>query len=542
MSKRTSPSTHLIVTVCLLSIAGVTDAKNIYVDADATGANDGTSWENAFLYLQDALMFAVAGDEIRVAEGVYRPDDFVLSDRPNLGRDETFQLINGVTLKGGYAGLGQPDPNARDIELSETILSGDLDSNDVNGLDDPSRDKNSYHVVTGDTLGPNAVLDGFTITGGNADDVYPNPNYSGGGMSNSYGSPTLINCTFRANYAWFAGGGMSNSYGSPVIENCTFCENSSVSGHGNGGGMCNRYGTPVLIGCLFSGNSSDRGGGMFNDSWYDGDSPTLVDCTFRANYASWDGGGMSHNYDSPTLINCIFSGNWVGGKSLGYGGGAISGNGTCSRLVNCTFSGNSAGTTGGAILLSYSDEAPATLANCIFWGNDADEGPQITLYWSTLSVSYCDIQGGQAGIALIGSPEVEWLAGNIEADPCFADPGYWDANGTPQDGNDDFWVDADYHLKSQGGRWDPNSQSWVIDDVTSPCIDAGDPMSPIGPEPFPNGGIINMGAYGGTVEASKSYFDKPLCDTIIAGDINGDCEVNFLDFRLMALHWMEGHD
>jgi len=251
---------------------------------------------------------------------------------------------------------------------------------------------------------------------------------------------------------------MSNSYGSPVIENCTFCENSFVSGYGNGGGMCNRYGTPVLIGCLFSGNSSDRGGGMFNDSWYDGDSPTLVDCTFRANYASWDGGGMSHNYDSPTLINCIFSGNWVGGKSLGYGGGAISGNGTCSRLVNCTFSGNSTGTTGGAILLSYSDEAPATLANCIFWGNDADEGPQITLYWSTLSVNYCDIQGGQAGIALIGSPEVEWLAGNIEADPCFADPGYWDANGTPQDGNDDFWVDADYHLKSQAGRWDPNQR------------------------------------------------------------------------------------
>ncbi len=79
----------------------------------------------------------------------------------------------------------------------------------------------------------------------------------------------------------------------------------------------------------------------------------------------------------------------------------------------------------------------------------------------------------------------------------------------------------------------------MIDDVMSPCIDAGDPMSPIGYEPFPNGGIINMGAYGGTAEASKSYFGQPPCETIVAGDINGDCKVNFLDFRLLALHWLE---
>ena len=63
-------------------------------------------------------------------------------------------------------------------------------------------------------------------------------------------------------------------------------------------------------------------------------------------------------------------------------------------------------------------------------------------------------------------------------------------------------------------------------------------MSPIGHEPFPNGGIINMGAYGGTGEASKSYFGKALCQTIVAGDVNGDCEVDFEDFRLMGLHWM----
>jgi|GEM_PF-5983340 len=124
------------------------------------------------------------------------------------------------------------------------------------------------------------------------------------------------------------------------------------------------------------------------------------------------------------------------------------------------------------------------------------------------------------------------------ADPCFVDAGYWDDNGTPDNLHDDFWVDGDYHLKSQAGRWDPAMQSWVIDDVTSPCIDAGDPMTPIGHEPFPNGGRINMGVYGGTIEASKSYFNAPPCETIMAGDINGDCRVDFADFHLLSMNWL----
>jgi len=142
---------------------------------------------------------------------------------------------------------------------------------------------------------------------------------------------------------------------------------------------------------------------------------------------------------------------------------------------------------------------------------------------------------------------MNWEAGNIDADPCFADVGHWDPNGTPADPNDDFWIEGDYHLKSQSGRWtsassvepDPNSHSWVQDEVTSPCIDAGNPHSPIGLEQFPNGGRVNMGAFGGTAEASKSYFGEPVCEIIVAGDINGDCIVNFKDFVFIALHWLE---
>jgi hypothetical protein len=94
--------------------------------------------------------------------------------------------------------------------------------------------------------------------------------------------------------------------------------------------------------------------------------------------------------------------------------------------------------------------------------------------------------------------------GNIDADPLFVEPGHWDLNGTPDDASDDFWVDGDYHLKSQAGRWDPVGEIWVHDDVTSPCIDAGNPASAFEQEPAPNGGRINIGVYGNTPEASKS--------------------------------------
>jgi len=138
-------------------------------------------------------------------------------------------------------------------------------------------------------------------------------------------------------------------------------------------------------------------------------------------------------------------------------------------ITNCTFSSNSAEYFGGGL---YSSGSNPKLTNCIFWENTPDE---IGAYPSTLIITYSDVQGGWEG------------EGNIDVDPLFADP----ANG-------------DYHLKSQAGRWDSLRESWVIDDVTSRCIDAGDPNSPVGLEPEPNGGRINMGAYGGTVEASKS--------------------------------------
>ena len=116
------------------TICGVARGKTIYADADAAGANNGASWADAYKFLQDALTDANCSEkpvEIRVAQGVYKPDRSAAEPNGTGDREATFQLLSGVTLKGGYAGFSQLDPNARDMSLYETILSGDLDWNDV---------------------------------------------------------------------------------------------------------------------------------------------------------------------------------------------------------------------------------------------------------------------------------------------------------------------------------------------------------------------------------------------------------------------------
>jgi len=135
------------------------------------------------------------------------------------------------------------------------------------------------------------------------------------------------------------------------------------------------------------------------------------------------------------------------------------------------------------------------VANCILWGNWPVE--IMAASESAPLVAYSDIQGGWAG----------WK--NMSGDPRFAEPGYWTDAGHPgqvvaPDSPDTMWIAGDYHLRSEAGRWDPWAVRWMTDDVTSPCIDAGDPEEPVGEEPEPNSARVNMGAYGGTSEASKS--------------------------------------
>jgi len=207
-----------------------------------------------------------------------------------------------------------------------------------------------------------------------------------------------------------------------------------------------------------------------------------------------------------------------------------------ATVTNCTIARNTAAETGGGL---WCGDGSTTVTNSIFWQNTASYGREISLeVTSVVDIACSNIAGGQKGVYIDGSSTLNWGVGNIEADPLFARLGYWDDNET-RSPSDDVWVDGDYHLKSQAGRWDSDSQTWVQDDVTSPCIDAGDPISPIGLESFPNGGFVNMGTYGATSKASKSYFGEPICETIVAGDINGDGQVNATDLEIMALHWTD---
>ncbi|MHC4558298.1 MAG: hypothetical protein ACYS80_13455, partial [Planctomycetota bacterium] len=165
---RTIPLMLIVVSLCPL-VSG----KVIYVDDNAAGAHNGSSWTDAYPCLQNALVDVVSGDEIRVAQGTYKPDRHLVIS-PRLGsqiqssgdRTAMFQLISSVTIKGGYAGFSETDPHTRDIKLYETILSGDLNGND--GTNFTNNGDNSYHVVTGSGTDATAVLDGFTVTGGNA--------------------------------------------------------------------------------------------------------------------------------------------------------------------------------------------------------------------------------------------------------------------------------------------------------------------------------------------------------------------------------------
>jgi len=374
-------------------------AAIITVDADATGNNDGSSWADAYNYLQDALAAAYSGDEIRVAQGTYKPDQGALITPGD--RNATFQLINGVTLKGGYAGFGEPDPNSRDIKEYETILNGDLNGDDIkltNPADmwgEQSRRNNSEHVVTGSYMDANAILDGFTITAGYNSGL-------GAGMYNRDSNPTVTNCTFTWNCAEW-GGGMGNWNSSPKVIDCKFVSNAAMGG----GGIDNmENSTPILINCTFSGNSGFwRGGGILNGYAGVGGSanPILINCIFSGNSTDRYGGGMYNEYSSPIITNCTFTGN-----TAEWGGGMCNTN-SSPTLTNCTFAGNSASNGNALACNSYDRPSNLQLINCILWyggnGNCNNDN-------STITITYSDVQGGWEGI------------GNIDADPCFVEPEY----------------------------------------------------------------------------------------------------------------------
>ncbi|MHC4738521.1 MAG: right-handed parallel beta-helix repeat-containing protein [Planctomycetota bacterium] len=507
----------------------IPEPQTYYVDADAPGSNNGSSWADAFNYLQDALAAVQSGDEIWGAQGTYTPDSNSANPTGTGDREATFQLKNGVAVKGGYAGYGQPDPNARDIELYETILSGDLAENDtqadtldLTGM--PTRQDNSIHVVTSTGTDETTILDGFTITAGNA--YFTFVDMRGGGMCNLNSTPTINKCTFSRNWA-NNGGAMYNYDSRPTLNDCIFNENM-VSGWG--GGIYNHeYDTgcsPILNNCIFNNNSAGlRGGGICNG----GDSkPTINNCTFSTNSADY-GGGVYNGEDAiPTLIECTFTSN-----SAGESGGALYNEDCRATLFNCTFTSNSAGESGGGVYNDedsnptlnnctfisnstegngggiYNIDANPTINNCIISDNSAYNGAGIYNNDSNPTLTNCTFSGNSAsnGNALVCDSLDQQYPGNLQITNCIiwdGEDGIWNNDnseititysdvyaGWPGMGNFDIdpqFVDpcnSDYHLLPG-----------------SPCIDAGDPCyvpaqneTDLDGKPRVINGRIDMGAY-----------------------------------------------
>jgi hypothetical protein len=612
--------------------------KCFYVDPNTTGTANGSSWQNAFHYLQDAVEAAAKAfdvNEIRVAAGIYRPDR--TADLP-LGtgdRGASFKLIEGIRITGGYAGFGKPDPNARDVELYQSILSGDLLVNDTAVTDacdlnnDPNRAENSYSVVSSMGISSSAVLDGFTITGGNANGTGDWPVDCGGGMFIQYGNPQIRNCKFVHNLTSTSGAGMYIMVSNCSISGCEFNSNflagANVQPCGGGalGVMWSDDLAVTIKSCRFIQNKSYEWGGAISNFW---SNLEITDCVFSRNvtydsndsWSSAEGGGIFSIGGKLVLQNCLFSANAAIGESFFTTGGAMNFGYKCEPVLqNCIFVDNSASFTGGGIY-GYPDMNTITLQNCIFWNNTDKDGAVESAQIDECNDIIIDYSCVQNWTGTLGG------VGNIDADPCFVRPGHWNTNDTPGDTNDDFWVCGDYHLKSEAGRWQPSIYAdldptadrfinlsdfaafagswrekgssipadmdnngvvylsdlallldsyltgytlaaWVPDEMTSPCIDAGDPNSDWTAELWPHGKRINMGVYGGTPQASMSLFDvgnianldydpadevdfndfrlfvnKWLKEEIlIPEDLNRDGVVNFFDYAIFAGHWLE---
>lgn len=365
------------------------------------GSYDGSSWALPML-LQTALSTPSCG-EVWVKSGVYTP---------GAARTDTFNILPGAYVFGGFAG-SETSRDQRDPVANVTILSGDIDTNDTNtdgnNIDETSADiqgSNSYHVVlmdgtTGTPITLGTILDGFTITGGEADGTSPQ-NFGGG-----------LYCIGK--------GGSSNAC-TPILSNLIFSGNSAVDGGALfNDGSYSGTGSPMLSDVTFSGNSAtSNGGAIYNEGYYGSSEPIFSGVTFSGNSSSGNGGaiynGGGNGTSSPTLVNVTFSGN------TGHSGGAMYDDGSSSgvsspTLSNVTFSSNTA--DGGGAMFNDGNQGNSSpvLSNIILWNDTATaESPEIFNSGATPSIDHSVIQGSGGSTSWDTSLGTDG-GGNIDADP-----------------------------------------------------------------------------------------------------------------------------
>ncbi|MEL7118847.1 MAG: choice-of-anchor Q domain-containing protein, partial [Bacteroidota bacterium] len=314
----------------------------VYVNQANGTAGDGSTWGTAFDNLQDGLTkacFCSSVTEIWVAQGTYYPDEGLT--KVDNDRNSTFELCPDVAIYGGFDGT-ETMLSQRDFDNNVTILSGDIDQNDnqtpvvtdISTL--TGNGTNAYNVVKtfGGSIDNSTILDGFTVTAGNADleSISLTINRGAGMFNDDFASPTVANVKFLGNSARF-GAGIFNEGGSPSFKNIVVSGN--LNPIGAGGGMYNIDGTVRIENSIISGNEAGTsdGGGIFTVSGR----LQLINTLITGNKSGRDGGGLANTDGSTFMTNCVVSGN----LAVDDGGGM------------------------------YNDNAGGNFSNSIFWNNEA---------------------------------------------------------------------------------------------------------------------------------------------------------------------------
>lgn len=460
-----------ILTLCLLGALLLAmrpdEAAALEYYAATNGAGTpGTDWAGAFTNLQDALNAATGSGDLIYLAG----HTFAVSN--------TLRWTNsGVTLRGGYEGVGAPGSNnpslwptvikpsasgaaARYRVLYITNLTaGTMEQVTINGAAGPEGGGiamwNSTATVAACILRDNAV--------------YGEPNFAarGAGIRAQNCSVTISNCVIAGNVAWYdwgtlGGGVYLLNCASAVLTDCTFTNNSARGWNFN--------------------VSPGHGGGVYADNSI----VTITNCVLRGNYVgqvtnfSAHGGGVYTLGGRMSMVNClVISNGFTPGFGIGRGAGMLFDGGT-NLVQNCTIVTNTFPTNTISDGIALSNAANVTLKNSIIRDNGDDLVNFPTNAQGTLTnVTFCNI----------GNGDNNGVNGCISSNPLFVDGVY-------------------YHLQSRAQRYAGGYFSggyWTNDTVSSPSIDAGDPASDYSREPWPNGRRVNLGAYGNTPVASVTY-------------------------------------
>lgn len=390
------------ITLFILLIIGITSkAATIYVNTAANGSNNGTNWANAYTNLQTAINAAAVDDQVWVAKGTYFPTQLRITGNV---RSASFIINKNIKVYGGFNGT-EATLDQRDFTANTTTLSGDLNQNDIdtngNGVNDFNLSENVYTVVFFSGVNATTLLDGFKVTGGNADGTV---NYnvgttsvstaSGGGIYNLGSAMILNNLKLINNSASFGGGFYSTtgasaqlnnseatynfaSYGAAIwatLSSLVTTNNSDFYFNRCSGGTIGAINTSVVR--INNGevayNSAGNGGGFYIYN----SNAILYNVKVSNNTASTSGGGIyCVEYGVATLYNTLISKN----SASSNGGGIYNNDNSYSRMTNATITGNTAGVRGGGIYNEVSpDNMNTRIYNSIIWGNTAvTAGPSI---------------------------------------------------------------------------------------------------------------------------------------------------------------------